>query len=109
MNNQRLRNLSTGILHTKMEDIYSDVEFIIGEKGVMTHHLPNALEAMRPWLRERLKDPRFWDCSFDTSHTGETQVNAMGPDDRKAFWDRFRTLPDPLRRFSSPPKEPSTP
>lgn len=45
---QRVRNLTTGRLHTKMDDIYEDIEFLTGEKGIMTHMLLRAREAMMP-------------------------------------------------------------
>lgn len=51
---QRLRNLTTGILHTEVGHIYEDIEFLTGEKGIMTHMLPRACEAMMPILEGRV-------------------------------------------------------
>ncbi len=34
---QRLRNLTTGILHTEIGHIYEDIESITGAKGVMAN------------------------------------------------------------------------
>lgn len=96
MTNQRLRNLTTGKLHTKMEDIYEDVEYITGEKGVMTHMLPNAFRAMQDWLREKVTDARFWDDAYDVTHTGETDLQPMTDDERDAFWKRYGALPHPF-------------
>lgn len=96
MNNQRLRNLTTGILHTKMDDIYKDVEYLTGERGVMTHMLPNAFKAMQTFLQERLTDARFWDGQFDTTHDGETEIAPMTPQEARDFWQRFGALPSPF-------------
>lgn len=42
MDIQRIRNLTTGILHTKMEDIHEDIEYLVVTKGVtqVIFHLP---------------------------------------------------------------------
>ena len=55
MDIQRLRNLTTGRLHTKMEHIYADIEHLTGAEGVMTHQLPNACRALEPYLREKVQ------------------------------------------------------
>lgn len=101
MNAQRLRNLTTGRLHTKMDDIYADVEFITGEQGVMTHMLPNACRAMEPWLREKVTDVRFWDEAFDTTHEGEVDLAPMTDDEREEFWARYLALPSSLDLIGS--------
>ncbi len=95
---QRLRNLTTGRLHTKMEDIYSDVEYLTGEKGVMTHMLPNAHKALLPYLREVATELRLWDGAFDTTHTGAIEVPPMDTTQRAEFWKRYAALPSPFSR-----------
>lgn len=65
MNIQRLRNLTTGRLHTEIGHIYEDLGIITGETGLMTHMLPRAMRACEPWLREHVTDPRFWDGEYD--------------------------------------------
>ena len=64
MDIQRLRNLTTGRLHTHITDVYQDIEFFTGEKGIMTHMIPNAHRALEPYLREAVTDARlddvFW-------------------------------------------------
>lgn len=98
MDIQRLRNLTTGRLHTNMGDIYLDIEFITGEKGVMTHMLPNAMRAIEPWLKTQIADPRMWEDEYDTTHTGEIDLRPMNDDERKEFWARYTKLPSPLER-----------
>jgi hypothetical protein len=96
MDIQRLRNLTTGRLHTKMEHIYEDISLITGEDGVMTHQLPNACRAMEPYLREKVPDARFWDGEYDTTHTGEIDMPPMDEAAKKAMWERCGAMPSLL-------------
>jgi hypothetical protein len=98
MKNQRIRNLTTHILHTKIEHVYEDVEYITGEKGVMTHMLPNVVLAMTKWLKAKLNDKRFWNKKLDTNHTGETNLQPMNKEELKDFWARYMKLPHPSSR-----------
>jgi hypothetical protein len=86
---QRARNLTTGRLHTRIEDIYADVEYLTGEAGVFTHMLPNAFRALQPYLREVVTEPRFWDGEYDTSHTGSVSLPPMNDEQRREFWKRY--------------------
>ncbi len=96
MDIQRLRNLTTGKLHTEMEHIYEDLEMITGEDGLMTHMLPRAMKAIEPWLRERVKEERFWNDEFDTMHTGDYDLPTPTKEDREIFFERFKKMPNPL-------------
>lgn len=96
MDNQRLRNLTTGILHTDIGCVYRDLERITGETGLMTHMLPRMLRACEPWLREHVTDPRFWDGQFDQTHTGKTRLPMPTDMDRKAMIQRYMAQPNPL-------------
>lgn len=96
MDIQRLRNLTTGRLHTKMEHIYEDLGIITGETGLMTHMLPRAMRACEPWLREQVKDARFWDGEYDTAHTGDFALPESTAEDRKAMFERYAAQPNPL-------------
>ena len=101
MDIQRLRNLTTGRLHTKMEDIYADIDTLTGEAGVMTHMLPNACRALEPYLREVAPDARLWDGAYDVSHTGQIAVPQMNAEQRDEFWKRFGALPSPFARMAA--------
>lgn len=96
MDIQRLRNLTTGILHTKMAHIYEDLEDITGEKGLMTHMLPRAASAVEPWLREHVTDERFWNGKFDTANTGEIDVPTPTSGERNLMFERFKSQPNPF-------------
>lgn len=91
-----MRNLTTRRLHTKMDDIYQDIEYLTGSEGIFTHMLPNAARALEPWLQEKGLDPRFWDEQYDTTHTGEYAITPMDADEKKAFFERFMALPHPF-------------
>jgi len=96
MDIQRLRNLTTGRLHTEIGHVYEDIEFFTGQRGVMTHMLPNANRALEPWLREQFDDPRLWDGAYDVTHTGDVEARAMDDAERAAFLARYRALPHPF-------------
>ena len=89
MNVQRLRNLTTGLLHTTMADIYQDIEYITGEPGVMTRMLPDATKALLPYLRGKAPDARLWDGRHDPAHAGEIYIPPMNREERAAFWERL--------------------
>lgn len=96
MDIQRLRNLTTGRLHTKMDHIYEDLGIITGETGLMTHMLPRAMRAVEPWLREKVTDERFWDDEFDQTHTGDFPLPESTAEDRAAMFERYKSQPNPL-------------
>lgn len=99
MTNQRLRNLTTGILHTTMDDVVADIEYITGANGLMTHQLPRAFNAMHVWLKDRVQDERFWNDAWDTGHVGETyQLDPMTSDERNMFWRAYAAMPSPFAR-----------
>ncbi|WP_374335419.1 hypothetical protein [Methyloversatilis sp.] len=86
---QRMRNLTTGKLHTQMQDIYEDIDAITGVPGVMTHMLPHACSALQPYLKKYATDPRFYDGSYDPSHVGEVMIPVMSAEEKDAFFKRF--------------------
>ena len=93
---QRMRNLTTGLLHTEMGHIYQDLEEITGEKGLMTHMHPRVMRAVEPWLREHITDARFWDDAYDTTHTGEITLPTPTAEERKLMFERYVEQPNPL-------------
>lgn len=94
MDIQRIRNLTTGILHTKMEDIHEDIEYLVVTKGVTDNILYAANRALQPFLRERLSDQRFWNEALDYGHTGDIPLAPMTHDEQKCFWSRYRVYRD---------------
>ena len=96
ISNQRLRNLTTKKLHTDIQFIYEDLEMIVGEKGIMTHMLPNMNRSVEPWLRSHVSDARFWDGEYDPSHDGETELPEPTKEDREAMIGRYYSMPSPF-------------
>ena len=93
---QRLRNLTTGRLHTDMSHIYQDIDYLTGMEGVMTHMLPNVMKAMKPWLVAKIEEARFWDGEYDTAHTGEFEIEPMNEVEQEAVKARYLELPHPF-------------
>ncbi len=99
MDIQRLRNLTTGKLHTNMEHIYQDFEFITGSEGIMTHMLPNMQRAVEPWLKAKITDERFWDNKFDITHVGSVQLLPMTKEESAECFKRYAALPHPFNQL----------
>jgi hypothetical protein len=96
MDIQRLRNLTTRRLHTKMEDIYEDLEFITRNGGIMTHMIPRVLESIEPWLRTQVTDERFWEDKHDPGHVGEFPIEPMSEEECSKALERYSAMPNPL-------------
>lgn len=90
---QRLRNLTTSRLHTKIGHVYEDLEFFLGYPGLFTHMLPNANRALEPFLRQQFPDIRLW---YDPTHTGEVDARPLNDEEKVAFWKRYEELPSPF-------------
>lgn len=96
MDIQRLRNLTTGRLHTEVGHVYEDLEAITGERGLFTHMLPRVMESVEPWLRTQVTEARFWDGEYDTTHTGEYDLPEPTDEERAAILERYEAMPDTL-------------
>lgn len=101
MDIQRLRNLTTGRLHTCIDHVYQDIEALTGEPGIFTHMLPNACRALQPYLKEVAPDQRLWEDKYDATHTGEVDVPPMNKEQAAAFWQRYGALPNPFSRMGA--------
>lgn len=96
MDKLRLRNLTTGRLHTEMDCVYQDLEFITGMDGLMTHMLPNVMRAVEPWLKEQVTDPEYWDGEYRPEITGEYPLGPMSEPERVEMLNRYSALPHPF-------------
>jgi hypothetical protein len=95
LSTQRLRNLTTGILHTNMEDIREDLEAITGIPALSTYELPDILDALHPFLAEHIIEPRYWTDVLDVTHTGWMVLPAMPAAQRDALLLRLEAIPLP--------------
>lgn len=101
---QTLRAITTGKMHTSLSETCAAIEYLVGERGMMTHHIGMAIRALEPWLREKVADPRFWDGRCDPEHVGDYPIEPMTADEQAAFWKRFESQPNPLlERLKSDP------
>lgn len=98
ISNQRLRNLTTGRMHTSLADIQFDIEALVGTDGLFIHQIPAAYTALLPWLKERVTEARFWDGAYDLSHDGETEIEPMNEEEQKAFWKSYMDQPSPFSK-----------
>ena len=85
----RLRNLTTRKLHTNIKHVYEDIEFLTGQKGLMTHNIPSALRAIEPYLRRCVDEKRFWDGEYDPHVPGTIKITSMDRNDLTEFWDIY--------------------
>lgn len=89
MDIQRVRNLTTGIIHTEMQHIYEDIRYITGIEHIFTHMLPKFHSAMLPYLKNNIKDPIFWNDKYDTSHIGEIELKTMNTIEKQEFLNKI--------------------
>jgi hypothetical protein len=95
---KRIRNLTTGILHTCMDDVYRDLAAIVGVDGLMTHQLPRVRECVLPWLREKTKnDAAFWDKDIQIETDWEIDHwSEPSQAERAVMLENYKAMPDPL-------------
>lgn len=93
MDIQRLRNLTTGRLHTQMAHVLVDIEYITGLVIDTTSQLPYLRIAIEPYLREKVADARFWNGEYDTSHSGEIDIPTMDVIAKTAMRQRYGAMP----------------
>ena len=96
MDIQRLRNLTTGKLHTEIPDVYEDLKYITRGGGISTHTMSRVADSIEPWLREKVTDSRFWDGKYDVTHTGDFPLDCMSEEECADALKRFAAMPNPL-------------
>ena len=95
MDIQRLRNLTTTRIHTTIADAHEDLEYITGRD---CHGIPAIVPSIKPWLREKVQDTRFWDGEYDPTHVGFFNLPPMTENERMQL---FSKMPDPRRQTPS--------
>lgn len=89
----QLLNITTGVLHTKMDDIYTFFDVI--EEGVMIYMLPRALRAVQPLLMS--KCPHLPDKGFhpNIDNPNEEFEIIFSDEEKGQFWKNYEKLPNP--------------
>lgn len=85
----KLRNVTTGILHTNIGDVYKFFEEYTGEEGIMTHHLPSAAKALEPILKRKLSDEWFTKEWIKEDLDKEATIEDLTQDERQEFFTSF--------------------
>ena len=87
---QRLRTLTTGRLHTEhLQHCQDDIKAISGV-SIPTHEIPNALDALVPYLQGHVTDQKFWDDAHDPLHVGEVDLPEMDEQEAGLFLRRTK-------------------
>ena len=87
---QRLRTLTTGRLHTQhLQHCQDDFKAITGV-SVLTHEIPDALDAIQPYLQRHVTDQKFWQDVHDPLHVGEVDVPEMDEEEAGLFIRRMK-------------------
>ncbi len=84
-----LRNITTGILHTKIEDVYVFLEKYIEADGIMTHQIPSACRALEPFLKTKLSADWFDKVWEKENLDVEVEVPNMTENELKDFWTSY--------------------
>jgi hypothetical protein len=84
-----LRNITTGILHTNVDDIYGFLESYIGEEGIMTHQLGSASKALQPILKSKLPEEWFTKEWIKEGLDESVEVPDMTATEKISFWKAY--------------------
>lgn len=95
MNIQRVRNLTTFILHTEIDHVYTDLAYITGMKHIATHMIPALCEAVQPWLLEHTPAKCHIQNLYDTSNE-DIDIRPMTEDELNRYVQnvKYPKLPD---------------
>lgn len=87
---QRLRNLTTDILHTSSEDVENDLGEILGIGDALPHFMvEKMIPSIRDFLKKNLLDERFWDNKLDTSHVGMMTISRPTDSELGKIWTLY--------------------
>ena len=85
----KLRNVTSGRLHTDIGDVYKFYEEYCGANGIMTHHIPIAYQALLPILKSKLSEEWFSDEWIKTGLDEVVEVPEMTEEEKATFWKSF--------------------
>lgn len=84
---QRLRNLTTDILHTNNEDVENDLGEILGIGDALPHFMvAKMIPSIRDFLAKNLLDKRFWDNKHDIHHIGMITISKPTDSELGKIW-----------------------
>jgi len=88
----KLRNITTGILHTNIGDVYLFLEEYLDVKGVMTHQLPSACRALNPILKKKLSKDWFTKEWQKNGLNEPIELPNLTKQEKILFWKKYEIL-----------------
>lgn len=85
----KLRNMTTGILHTNIGDVYEFLEKYLGAEGIMTHQIPSACRALEPFLKAKLSEEWFTKVWEKDGLDEPAQITDLTQEEKKIFWESY--------------------
>ena len=92
MKYQRIRNLTTGLMHTNIRDIKEDIAYLVGAKYTSSATISKSNKALYPFLEARLSDRRFFNKTHDEEHTGDIEILPLDEVEMKLFVSRYKAF-----------------
>jgi len=87
---QRIRNLTSGILHTNPEDVKNDLGAILGIGDSLPHFMvTKMMQPVKDFLRKNILDQRFWDDKLDLSHVGTINISEPTDAELGKIWTAY--------------------
>ena len=91
-NRGKLRNITTGVLHTCMEDIYVFFEEYTGI-GMFTHELPTARELLLPYLKQKIGQSWFKEKLNPIKENNYSIIIPdLAPEEREEYFEKFKEI-----------------
>lgn len=85
----KIRNVTSGILHTNIGDVYEFYDQYLDAPGIMTHHIPSAFKALQPILKNKLDDKWFTDEWIKEGLDEAYVIPDLTQEEKNAFWVSF--------------------
>jgi hypothetical protein len=92
----KLRNITTGILHTNIDDVYLFLEEYVGAKGIMTHQLGSAVKALTPILQTKLSDEWFREEWIKVGLDKVIEITDLTEEEKIKFWKEYEVYSSEL-------------
>lgn len=86
----KLRNITTGILHTDITDVYVFLDEYLDMGGAMTHQIPSAFRALEPILKKKLPEEWFTNEWIKTGLDEVVEITDLSPEELKTFWEQYK-------------------
>ena len=85
----KLRNITSGILHTTIGDVYTFFEEYLGAKGIMTHQLPSAGKSIVPILKSKLSAEWFINEWQKEGLSEKVEIDDLTETEKADFWKQY--------------------